>query len=160
MYVIVFYFAPCCFSRIDHGLNFIQRLRRLQQHCCTRDIELLHVWGIYFLKKLLSFNVKSRVLHVFYCLFVESVLSLAIICWFRNATETWVTKVSIYLSRFIRIAKKKTQNPLVSWQKYIVQSTVNAVYKNLKACQTLIETAGSISPLVTLVRMSWACKNN
>ncbi len=41
-----------------------------------------------FLRKLLSFNVSSRMLQTFYCAFIESILFFGIICWFCNATET------------------------------------------------------------------------
>lgn len=42
---------------------------------------------IYFLKKLLVFNVNSKMLQMFYTAVIESVLTYCIICWFGNATE-------------------------------------------------------------------------
>ena len=42
---------------------------------------------MFFLRKLLSFNVGSKMLQMFYYAFIESVLSFSIICWFGNATE-------------------------------------------------------------------------
>ena len=42
---------------------------------------------MYFLKKLLSFNVNRNMAHMFYCAFIESVLTFCIICWFGNASE-------------------------------------------------------------------------
>lgn len=42
---------------------------------------------MFFLRKLLSFNVGNRMVKMFYHAFIESVLSFGIICWFGNATE-------------------------------------------------------------------------
>ncbi len=41
-----------------------------------------------FLKKLLSFNEYSKMLHMFYSSFIEIVLTFCITCWFGNASET------------------------------------------------------------------------
>lgn len=51
--------------------------------------DLLHTKSqqrMYFLKKLLVFNVNNRMLQMFYTAFI-SVLTYCIICWFGNATE-------------------------------------------------------------------------
>lgn len=42
---------------------------------------------MFHLKKLLTFHVSSKVLQMFYCSFIESVFSFAVICWFGNATQ-------------------------------------------------------------------------
>ncbi len=43
--------------------------------------------GMYFLKKSSYFNVHNRMLQMLYYAFIESVLTVYIICWFGNATE-------------------------------------------------------------------------
>ncbi len=42
---------------------------------------------MYFLKKLLSFNVDSRMLLMFYGAFIESIMTFCVICWYGNASE-------------------------------------------------------------------------
>ncbi len=42
---------------------------------------------MYFLKKLLSFNVESRILLMFYGAFIESIMTFCVICWYGNASE-------------------------------------------------------------------------
>ncbi len=42
---------------------------------------------MYFLKKLLSFNVESRILLMFYGAFIESIMTFCVICWYENASE-------------------------------------------------------------------------
>ena len=72
---------------------------------------------LFFLRKLLSFNVSSSVLQTFYYAFVESVLSFGIICWFGNATE--VQKK--YIRKIITTSSKLSGIPLPSME---------SVYKN------------------------------
>ena len=43
---------------------------------------------MYFLNKLLVFNVNNKMLQMFYTAFIESVLTCCITCWFGNATES------------------------------------------------------------------------
>ena len=62
---------------------------------------------LFFLRKLLSFNVGSKVLQCFYSAFIESILSFCIICWFGNATE--VQKKSI--RKIITMSSKLTGIP-------------------------------------------------
>lgn len=38
-------------------------------------------------EKLLSFKLNSKMLHMFGCTSLESVLTLCVICWFGNASE-------------------------------------------------------------------------
>lgn len=40
-----------------------------------------------FSRKLVSFNAGSKMLHMFYCAFTESVLTFLIFCWFGNPSE-------------------------------------------------------------------------
>lgn len=42
---------------------------------------------MFFLRKMLSFNISSRMFQTFYCALVETVLSFFVLCWFGNATE-------------------------------------------------------------------------
>lgn len=42
---------------------------------------------MYFLKKLLIFNVNNRILLMFYEAFIESIVSFCVICWYGNASE-------------------------------------------------------------------------
>ena len=42
---------------------------------------------LYFLKKLVLFDVNLSMLKMFYSAFVESVLTFGLTCWFGNATE-------------------------------------------------------------------------
>ncbi|KAK0135828.1 putative RNA-directed DNA polymerase from transposon X-element [Merluccius polli] len=56
-----------------------------EQH--TEVIQKKGQQRLYFLKKLVSFDVDQRITKMFYSAFVESVLTFGILCWFGNATE-------------------------------------------------------------------------
>ncbi len=61
---------------------------------------------MYFLKKLLSFNVDSRMLFMFYRAFTESIKTLCVICWYGNASETQMRS----LGKVVTTASKLEQN--------------------------------------------------
>ena len=59
-----------------------------------------------------SFNVNKRMLKMFYCAFIESVLTFCIICWFGNASEAQKNSVL----KTVTLASKLIGIPLPSME--------------------------------------------
>lgn len=58
---------------------------------------------LYFLRKMMSFNVSISILRVFYNSFIESVFTFCITCWFGNATMKQKSSIRKVLSTASKI---------------------------------------------------------
>ena len=78
----------CEFKYLGIVLDSKLKWDKWTDQICTKSQQRM-----FHLKKLLSFNVERRMLQMFYCSFIESILSFCITCWFGNATEAQKKRV-------------------------------------------------------------------
>ena len=96
---------------LDADLNW-----NMWSDCLNKKIQQ----RMYFLRKLFSFNATKRMLKMFYCAFIESVLTFCIICWFGNASEAQKNSVR----KTITLASKLIGIPLQSMESLYKERTI------------------------------------
>ena len=75
---------------------------------------------MYFLRKLNSFSVDTKILKLFYSSFIESVLCFSFICWFYNLN----LKQKTSLQRVVNTCSKIVGAPLRSLSQFCDQQTI------------------------------------
>ena len=97
---------------------------------------------MYFLRKMLSFSVNKIMLKMFYCAFIESVLTFCIICWFGNASEAQKNSVR----KTVTLASKLIGIPLPTMESIYKERTITKAGSSVKNHSHPLATFFSLLP--------------